>query len=68
MAVSYRYELLDGDDIIATGRLSRDESLNVGERIEVAGRTGTVQTIQPILGDPTLRLVVQLDHHLAPGA
>jgi hypothetical protein len=59
-AVEYRYELRRGDQVVATGRLSREHPFEVGDGIEIAGRTGIVRTIEPILGERELRLVVQL--------
>jgi hypothetical protein len=59
-AVQYRYELRRGDEVVATGRLSREQPFEVGGWVEVAGRTGIVRTIEPILGERELRLVVQL--------
>jgi hypothetical protein len=59
-AVEYRYELRRGDEVVATGRLFRQERFEVGERIEIASREGIVRSIDPVLGEPALRLVVQL--------
>ena len=56
----YRYELRRGDEVVATGHLTREEPLEVGERVEVGGRTGIVRTIEPLLGETELRLVAQL--------
>jgi hypothetical protein len=56
----YRYELRRGEEVIATGYFSRDLPLEVGERIALAGRRGIVRTIEPVLGQHELRLVVQL--------
>jgi hypothetical protein len=58
--VGYRYELLQGDATLATGHLSRERPLAAGERIEIAGRTGTVRAVDPISGERELRVVVQL--------
>lgn len=58
--VDYRYELRRGDEVVATGHLSRDEPLEVGGRLEIGGREGIVRTIEPLLGERELRLVVQL--------
>jgi hypothetical protein len=59
-AVDYRYELRCGDEIVATGHLSREQPLEVGDRIEVGGRPGIVRTIEPLLGEYEVRLVVGL--------
>jgi len=60
--VEYRYELRRRDEVVATGRLSRDQPLEIGERVEIAGRTGSVRAIDPVLGERELRLVVRLEH------
>jgi hypothetical protein len=58
--VDYRYELRRGDEVVATGHLSRDEPLEVGDRLEIGGQLGVVRTIEPLLGEREVRLVVQL--------
>ena len=58
--VDYRYELRRGDEVVATGHLSRERPLEVGERLEIGGQLGIVRTIEPLLGEQELRLVVQL--------
>jgi hypothetical protein len=57
---SYRYELKRGDEVLATGHLNRDTPLNTGDRIGVNGREGIVRLIEPQLGEPEQRLVIQL--------
>jgi len=47
--VEYVYELRQGEDVVATGRLSRAEPLEVGERVSIGGREGIVRTVEPIL-------------------
>lgn len=59
-AVQYRYELRRGDEVVATGHLSREEPLEVGDRVLVGSREGIVRTVEPLLGEHELRLVVQL--------
>ena len=59
-SVDYRYELRRGDEVVATGHLSREQPLEVGDRIEIGGKPGIVRAIQPLLGEHELRLVVQL--------
>jgi hypothetical protein len=61
-AVEYRYELRHGDEVVATGHLSREHPLEAGQEVEIAGRAGIVRTIAPTLGRRELRLVVQLSH------
>ena len=56
----YRYELRRGDEVLSTGHLSREQPLEVGERIVIGGRPGIVRTIEPLLAERELRLVVQL--------
>ena len=60
----YRYELRRGEEVIATGHLSRDEPLEVGERITIGSHAGIVRSVEPLLREHELRLVVQLarDH------
>jgi len=58
--VDYRYELRCGEEVAATGHLSREEPLEVGERLEISGQQGIVRVIEPLLGEHELRLVVQL--------
>ena len=61
----YRYELRRGDEVIATGHFSREQPLEVGERLTINGRTGIVRDVQPSLGEQReLRLVVQLTREL----
>ena len=57
---NYRYALRRGDEVLATGHLSREEPLIVGERLVIGGRPGIVRTIEPLLGEQELNLVVQL--------
>jgi hypothetical protein len=63
-AVAYRYELRRGDEVVATGHLSRERALEVGERVLIGGHMGIVRTVEPILGESEQRLVVRLarDH------
>lgn len=56
----YRYELRRGDEVIATGHFSREQPLEVGERITIGSRSGIVRDVGPILRERELRLVVQL--------
>jgi hypothetical protein len=56
----YRYELRRGDEVIATGHLGSEQPLEVGERIAIGGRSGIVRSIDPLLGERELHLVVQL--------
>jgi hypothetical protein len=58
--VDYRYELRGGDELVATGHLSREQPLQVGDRLEVSGQPAIVRTIEPLLGEAELPLVLQL--------
>jgi hypothetical protein len=66
-ALNYRYELRRGDEIVATGRLTRETRLEVGDRITIGSSEGIVRVIEPTLGERELHLVVQLMPH-APDA
>ncbi len=57
---NYRYELRRGDEVIATGHMSREQPLEVGERIAISSQAGIVRAVEPLLGERELRLVVQL--------
>ena len=56
----YRYELRRGEELIATGRLTRERALEVGERIAIVGRPGVVRSIEPVLAERELHVVIQL--------
>ena len=58
--MEYRYELRQGERVIATGHLPREAPLEVGDRIVIAGRPGIVRSVEPRLGERELDLVVQL--------
>jgi hypothetical protein len=58
--VDYRYELRRGVEVVATGYLSHERSLEVGDWLEIGGQFAAVRTIEPQLGERELRLVVQL--------
>ncbi len=57
---AYRYELRRGEEVIATGRLTRERALEVGERIAIGGRPGVVRSIEPVLAERELHVVIQL--------
>jgi hypothetical protein len=63
----YRYELRRGDQVLATGHLSWEQALEVGERVTIGVQSGVVQSIEPLLYERELRLIVQLerDHSAA---
>lgn len=56
----YRYELFRGAEGIATGHLTREQPLEVGEQMMIDGRPGVVRLVEPLLGERELRLVAQL--------
>jgi len=58
--LTYRYELRRGEEIVATGHLTPDTPLEVGDRIAIGRSEGIVRAIEPTLGESELHLVVQL--------
>jgi len=56
----YVYELRQGEEVVATGRVSGERPFEVGERVSIGGREGIVRAVEPLLGVRELRLVVQL--------
>ena len=58
--VEYRFELRRGEEVVATGHLTREQPLEVGEHLAIVGREGIVRSVEPLLGERELRLVVQL--------
>ena len=59
-ACDYRYELRRGDEVAATGHLTREQRVEVGDRFVVGGLAGIVRSVEPVLGERELRLVVQV--------
>jgi len=59
-AFAYRYELRRGEEVVATGHLTEEQALEIGERIVIGGLLGIVRAIEPVLGEREFRLVVQL--------
>lgn len=58
--VDYRYELRRGDEVVATGHVNYERPLELGDGVEIGGQFGIVRTIEPLLGEREVRLVVQL--------
>ena len=58
--VVYRFELRRAEDVVATGHVSWEEPLEVGDSITIGRRQGIIRTIEPLLGEQETRLVVQL--------
>jgi len=56
----YRYELRRGEEVIATGHLNRADPLAVCERLTIGSHSGIVRSVEPLLHERELRLVVQL--------
>lgn len=57
---AYRYEVRRGDEIVATGHLSHEQPLEVGETLTIGRRLGLVRSIEPQLHQQELQLVLQL--------
>ena len=60
MAVYYRYELRRGQEMVATGHISFEQPLDVGERVTIGNFHGIVQSVMPTLQDRELQLNVRL--------
>jgi hypothetical protein len=60
VAFPYRYELRRGEAVLATGHISFETPLEVGERVTIGSSLGLVQSVTPTLQDRELQLVVQL--------
>jgi len=60
---SYQYELRRGDEIIATGHLTHDRPLQVGDRITIGTRDGIIRSITPSSGQNQPRIIIQLLPH-----
>jgi hypothetical protein len=45
---------------VATGHLTEEQALEIGEPIVIGGLLGIVRAIEPVLGEREFRLVVQL--------
>jgi hypothetical protein len=56
----YLYELRRGDNVIATGHLSSEQPVEVGERITIGARSGIVRSADLLVGARERRLVVQI--------
>jgi hypothetical protein len=60
MSREYEYELRNGDEIVATGHVTFDEAVVVGQRVAIGNREGIVEEIAPPLGARTARVLIQL--------
>ena len=56
----YRDELRRGDQVIATGHFSHEKPLEVGERVSIGRQSGIVRSVEPLVGERELRLVVRV--------
>jgi hypothetical protein len=56
----YRYEVRRGDEVVATGHLSHERPLQVGETLTIGSHPSLVRSIEPQLRDRELQLVLQL--------
>jgi hypothetical protein len=59
-AVTYRYELRRGDEIVATGHFTNETQLELGDPVTIGNLKGVVRSIDPVLHERELRVVVQL--------
>ena len=57
---NYSYELRRGDSITATGRISYETALNVGDPITIGTAHGVVRAIGPRHPDGEVRLLIEL--------
>jgi len=56
----YRYQLRRDQDVIATGHISFEQPLQVGDRVTIGTPHGIVQSVTPTLQDRELELIVHL--------
>jgi hypothetical protein len=66
--VRYQYELRSSDRIIATGHLSWEHALQVGDEITIGGHRAVVETVAAVLGSSEKRLVVRIRAEHPPNA
>ena len=58
-AITYLYEFRDHNTVIATGRLTRDSALEVGDLIIINRQTGIVQAVVSTLDPTEQRLILE---------
>jgi hypothetical protein len=46
--------------VVATGHLSREQPLEVGDRVTIGSQSGIVRSVDPVLHERELRLLVQM--------
>jgi hypothetical protein len=56
----YRYEVHRGTEVIATGHMTCEQPLLVGEPITIGSHPGRVRSVDPILHERRMRLVIEL--------
>jgi hypothetical protein len=56
----YRYEVHRGTEVIATGHMTCEQPLVIGESITIGSRPGRVRSVDPILHERRMRLVIEL--------
>jgi hypothetical protein len=61
---TYRFLLRRGDEIVATGYLTNDEPLEVGQSLSIGNRRGVIQSIEPTLRDPNFALLCSCERTL----
>jgi hypothetical protein len=54
------YELRDGDDVVATGRMTLERTPETGEVIRVGGRSARVRSVAPT-AEGELRIALERD-------
>jgi hypothetical protein len=57
---NYRYELRQADAIAATGHITLDEPVEIGDEIRIGRKHGIVRQLGPRLADGEFRLVIEL--------
>ena len=59
---AYRYVVRRGDEVVATGHLTQERPLEVGETLTIGSRSALVRSVEPTLHDLEMQLVMQLSH------
>jgi hypothetical protein len=58
---SYRYELRDGDEVVATGHMTLENELAAGDEVTIGRQRGVVERVDPTIGSSELQLVIRLE-------
>lgn len=58
--MDYEYELRTRAEVVATGRLTQEEPLAVGDRITVGTHHGIVSNLLPAIGGRPPRITVEI--------